>query len=68
VISLISEYHHYPSVRHLSTQQGISLGQKNRNRTPFSKKFNGAGCVYFFGKKRTAIVFLQLKAISCSTA
>jgi len=28
VISSVSEYHHHPSVMHLSTHQGISLGQK----------------------------------------
>jgi len=27
VISLVSEYHHYPSMRILSTPQGISHGQ-----------------------------------------
>ena len=28
VFSLVSEYHHHPSVMHSSTHQGISLGQK----------------------------------------
>jgi len=36
--------------------------------TPFRKTFDGAGCLYFFGQKRTPIVLLQLKVISCSAA
>ena len=28
-ISLVSEYHHHPSVMNLSTYQDITLGQKN---------------------------------------
>jgi len=36
--------------------------------TPFRKTFDGAGCLYFFGQKRTPIVLLQLKMISCSAA
>ena len=39
---------------------------KNCTRTPFRKTFDGAGCLYFFGQKRTPIVLLQLKMISCS--
>jgi len=27
-ISLVSKYHHHPSVRHLATHHGVSLGQK----------------------------------------
>jgi len=27
-ISFVSEYHNHPSVRHVSTHQGISLGHK----------------------------------------
>jgi len=27
-ISFASQYHHYPSVEHLATHQGMSLGQK----------------------------------------
>jgi len=38
---------------------------KNCTRTPFRKIFDGAGCLYFFGQKRTPIVLLQLKAIFC---
>ena len=29
---------------------------KNRTRAPFRKTFDGAGCLYFFGQKRTPIV------------
>jgi len=68
VISLVSEYHHHPSMMHLSTHQDMSLGQKNCIRTLFRKTFDGAGCLYFFGQKRTPIVLLQLKVISCSAA
>jgi len=39
---------------------------KNCTRTPFRKTYDGAGCLYFFGQKRTPIVFLQLKVISYS--
>ena len=69
VISLVPEYHHHrPSVMHLSTNQGISLGQKNCTRTPFRKTFDGAGFLYFFGQKRAPIVLLQLKVMSCWAA
>jgi len=34
----------------------------------FRKTFDGAGCLYFFGQKRTPIVLLQLKVVSCSAA
>ena len=36
---------------------------KNCTRAPFRKTFGGAGCLYFFGQKRTPIVLLQLKMI-----
>jgi len=66
VISLVSEYHHHPSVMHLSTHQGISLGQKVAHVHHLEKHL--VGQVIFFGQKRTQIVSLQLKVISCSEA
>jgi len=47
---------------------GYFTSSKNCTRTPFGKTFDGAGCLYFFGQKRTPIVLLQLKVISCSAA
>ena len=67
VISLVSEYNHHPSVRHLSTRQGISLGQK-LHTYPVQKTFAGASCSYFLGQKRTPIVLFLLKTIACSAA
>jgi len=34
---------------------------KNYTRTLFRQKFDGAGCLYFLGQKRTPIVLSQLK-------
>ena len=42
------ECHHHPSMMHLSTQQGISLGQKIVHGHRFRKTFDGAGCLYSF--------------------
>ena len=36
--------------------------------TAFRETLDGAGCLYFFGEKRTLIVLLKLKIISCSAA
>ena len=49
VISLVSEYHHHPSMQHLSTHQSISLGQKivHVHRSHLMEQV----VYYFLGKK-----------------
>ena len=49
-------------VHHLETWS------KNCTRTPFRKTFDGAGCLHFFGRKRTPFVLLQLKVVLRSAA
>jgi len=47
----VSEYHHHPSVMHLSTHQGISLGQKGVYVQQLEKYFMEQ-VVYTFGAKK----------------
>jgi len=54
------EYHHHPSVKHLSTHQGISLGQKIVH-VHHSENHLMEQVVYTFGTKRTLIVFVITK-------
>ena len=55
----VSEYHHHPSLMHLSTHQGISLGQKRIYVGQLEKYFMEQ-VVYTFGaKKRQFIVAIK---------
>ena len=47
----VSEYHHHPSVMHLSTHQGISLGQK-RVYVRQLEKYSMEQVVHNFGAKK----------------
>ena len=64
-ISLVSEYHHHPSERHVSTHQGISLGHKTVHVHRSEKHLME---LIQFGAKKNTYFLLQLKAISCSAA
>jgi len=66
VISLVSEYPHYPWVIHLFTHQGISLGQKIAHAHHLVKHLMGQVVYTFLGKKEH--ILLQLKVILCSAA
>jgi len=65
--SLVSECHYHPSMMHLSTHQDISLGLKIVHVHHLEKHLMGQVVYTFLGKK-TPIVLLQLKMISCSAA
>jgi len=52
VISLVSEYHHHSSVRHLSTHQSISLGRKIVYAHRSDKHLMEQVVYIFLGKKQ----------------
>jgi len=60
IISLVSEQHHHPSMMHLSTHQGVSLGQKISHVHHLEKHLMGHAVYTFLGKKN--IVLLQFKS------
>jgi len=53
VISLVSEYHHHPSVMHLSTHQDISLGQKIVHAHHLEKHVMEQVFILFWAKMNT---------------
>jgi len=60
-ISLVFEYHHHPSVRHLATNQSISLGQKIVRVYHLEKHLMEQVVYHFWGKKEHQF-FVTIKA------